>query len=657
MSDKDFIVKNNLTVNGALTANSSGLYFSNTLSLNSNSYQGTSNNTLNVGSVAAANVVSNSQLQSNLAGYVTLSGLASNVATLSANNSTFLGGTAYTAYVTLAGLTANVLTLTSNSTNFVGTTSAANVVSNAQLQSSIQYFVNTSQLTANLSNYAQITGTTFTGPVTYANTLFMNGPGYNLVIGTQSGIVANNYIGTPGQALLSNGSSVYWASVNSSVIAAPGSNGNILVSLSNSIYASNGLTVNTSTNTVSIGNTSVNATINSTAYTGSANNATNLGGAPYTAYVNTSGSFTVGGILTYNANLVVNTGNYIVLGNTSVNAIVNSTVYSGTSNNATNLGGTAASGYQTTAGLSANVLILTSNNTSYVGSSPASSIVNATSLAANLSYYSTTTIVQGWISGNSATAYSNAVSYAASAAATAYSNAVSYAPSKTGSGASGTWPINISGSAATLSGYTINQNLGTSNTPTFAGLESTGIVEIYGRSYSQPSIRIRDVSAGQISFYDNVDPELGIYNYTLSMDSGVYGFYFSTTNTAYDTGSQKASIDYNGNIIAAGNMTAYGSPSDRRLKENIAPVKDALHKILALNPVTYDWKKETKEHTMVGMTKDIGFIAQEVQEVIPELVREGGDGYLAIRDRGIIALLVEAIKELQTQVDELKGNR
>ena len=147
MSDKDFIVKNNLTVNGALTANSSGLYFSNTLSLNSNSYQGTSNNTLNVGSVAAANVVSNSQLQSNLAGYVTLSGLASNVATLSANNSVFLGGVAYTGYATLAGLAANVLTLTSNSTNFVGATSAANVVSNSQLQSNLANY----QTTAGLS--------------------------------------------------------------------------------------------------------------------------------------------------------------------------------------------------------------------------------------------------------------------------------------------------------------------------------------------------------------------------------------------------------------------------------------------------------------------------------------------------------------------------
>ena len=402
------------------------------------------------------------------------------------------------------------------------------------------------------------------------------------------------------QALLSNGSSVYWASVNSSVIAAPGSNGNILVSLSNSIYASNGLSVNTSTNTVSIGNTSVNATINSTAYTGSANNATNLGGAPYTAYVNTSGSFTVGGILTYNANLVVNTGNYIVLGNTSVNAIVNSTVYSGTSNNATNLGGTAASGYQTTAGLSANVLILTSNNTSYVGSSPASSIVNATSLAANLSYYSTTTIVQGWISGNSATAYSNAVSYAASAAATAYSNAVSYAPSKTGSGASGTWPINISGSAATLSGYTNNQNLGTSN-----------------------DVQFNSIGVG-------------------TPGSGTTG-----------------------EIRATNQITAYYS--DIRLKTDITPIENALDKIMKISGVYYRSNDVAEYYGYTDKRKQVGVLAQQIEAVLPEIVvpapfdiaedgsSKSGENYKTVHYEKLVALLIEAIKEQQKQIDEIKN--
>jgi hypothetical protein len=47
-------------------------------------------------------------------------------------------------------------------------------------------------------------------------------------------------------------------------------------------------------------------------------------------------------------------------------------------------------------------------------------------------------------------------------------------------------------------------------------------------------------------------------------------------------------------------------------------------------------------------------IAQNVQEVIPELVREGQDGYLSLRDRGLFAILIEAIKEQQNQINELK---
>jgi hypothetical protein len=57
---------------------------------------------------------------------------------------------------------------------------------------------------------------------------------------------------------------------------------------------------------------------------------------------------------------------------------------------------------------------------------------------------------------------------------------------------------------------------------------------------------MRDASAGQIIYYDNPDPDAGIYNYMLNMDSGRFWFNFSTTNTAYDIGTAKASIDYNG---------------------------------------------------------------------------------------------------------------
>jgi hypothetical protein len=118
------------------------------------------------------------------------------------------------------------------------------------------------------------------------------------------------------------------------------------------------------------------------------------------------------------------------------------------------------------------------------------------------------------------------------------------------------------------------------------------------------------------------------------------------------TGSAQVALTYQGNVVAAGNITAYGSPSDRKLKENVKPLTGALDKVMQLQGCTFDWKEDSEQHTMVGLREDIGFIADEVQSVIPEMVREGADGYLSLRDRGFSALLVEAVKEQQKQIEE-----
>ena len=54
---------------------------------------------------------------------------------------------------------------------------------------------------------------------------------------------------------------------------------------------------------------------------------------------------------------------------------------------------------------------------------------------------------------------------------------------------------------------------------------------------------------------------------------------------------------------------------------------------------------------------DIGFIAQDVQKVIPELVRENEDGLLSMRHQGVTPILVEAIKELKAEIEELKNHK
>ena len=108
-----------------------------------------------------------------------------------------------------------------------------------------------------------------------------------------------------------------------------------------------------------------------------------------------------------------------------------------------------------------------------------------------------------------------------------------------------------------------------------------------------------------------------------------------------------------GRIDASNDIVAF-STSDRRLKENITPIANALEKVRSLTGVEFDWKEETKSvHGYEG--HDVGVIAQDVQAVLPEAVRTNDSGYLSVRYEKMIALLVEAMKEQQAQIDELKA--
>jgi hypothetical protein len=108
------------------------------------------------------------------------------------------------------------------------------------------------------------------------------------------------------------------------------------------------------------------------------------------------------------------------------------------------------------------------------------------------------------------------------------------------------------------------------------------------------------------------------------------------------------------NISADGILTT--ATSDIRLKGNITEIPDALTKILALRGVNFSWLSDDKEE------KRIGFVAQEVEEVLPELVFTNPvDGYKGVNYPEMTAVLTEAVKEqqqqiesLQKQVDELK---
>ena len=119
-----------------------------------------------------------------------------------------------------------------------------------------------------------------------------------------------------------------------------------------------------------------------------------------------------------------------------------------------------------------------------------------------------------------------------------------------------------------------------------------------------------------------------------------------------------ASSNVAGEIRATNNITAYYS-SDLRLKKNIVPIENALSSLNKIRGVRYEWtddyiKKQGGEDGYFVRKDDVGVIAQEVQKVLPEIVVEREDGYLAVKYDRIVALLIEAVKELQVEVEELK---
>jgi len=172
-------------------------------------------------------------------------------------------------------------------------------------------------------------------PVQFVNTSVLN-------IGNL-GVMVNGSLGSAGQALVSNGNGAFWTSTP---ISAAGTNTNVQLNLGNNFYATNGFNFDYTTNIATIGNTLNVPTLNVNfiAANGSTGNASQLlasGGGSNVYWVNTT-----------------------------------SIISTSTANNSLYLGGVIAAGYQTTAGLSANVATLTSNNATNLGGHPATYYAN-----------------------------------------------------------------------------------------------------------------------------------------------------------------------------------------------------------------------------------------------------------------------------------------
>jgi len=136
----------------------------------------------------------------------------------------------------------------------------------------------------------------------------------------------------------------------------------------------------------------------------------------------------------------------------------------------------------------------------------------------------------------------------------------------------------------------------------------------------------------------NVDTYISLPGTTLYVANG------TTTKTSFDS---------SGNMVTVGDITAFGTVSDINRKENIVRIPNALAKIKLVSGYTYNYIGDPTPMT--------GVVAQEFEEILPEVVYDAvlvdGTVSKAVRHGNIVGLLIEAIKELELQIEELKKSK
>ena len=193
---------------------------------------------------------------------------------------------------------------------------------------------------------------------------------------------------------------------------------------------------------------------------------------------------------------------------------------------------------------------------------------------------------------------------------------------------------------------------------TFSGSQT-----VDGRDLSADGTKLDGIESGATADQSGAEiaSALGAQNiYTtgnIGRDANDYiAFTDNTQLDVYVNNSNEFRFEADGDFHADGDVIAFSSTtaSDKNLKENIEVIPNALDKVEALNGVSFTWKRDG--------TPSAGVIAQEVQAVLPEAVKEvtplkGGDSHLSVNYHALTSILIESIKELKAEIEELKGGK
>ena len=162
--------------------------------------------------------------------------------------------------------------------------------------------------------------------------------------------------------------------------------------------------------------------------------------------------------------------------------------------------------------------------------------------------------------------------------------------------------------------------------------------------------------AGYISSFDITTQTDSKYLRSNANDTatGIITLSNSTASTTKTTGALivTGGVGISGALNVGGDVVAYAS-SDERLKDNIELISNPIEKVQSLKGVTWDWNENADE--LQQSLPNVGVIAQDVEKVLPQLVTDRDNGFKGVDYAKLTGLLIEAIKEQQKQIDELKS--
>lgn len=203
-------------------------------------------------------------------------------------------------------------------------------------------------------------------------------------------------------------------------------------------------------------------------------------------------------------------------------------------------------------------------------------------------------------------------------------------------------------SGGTLSGI-FTTTSATFSGGTFSGITLSGTVTASEATLSSPSISDAKINGGTLSGTFSTTSAIfngGTFNGTINA-SGTFSGNISNGRSISLAGSNGITLN-TGSIRTSGSINAgsFYATSDRRLKENIEDYIPSGN-ILDLPIKTFNFKNSKK--------KQIGCIAQDLQEICPEIVEENSDGYLSIQENKLVYLLLAEVKKLKVEINKLKG--